>query len=97
MTTLTDVLRFWIEILADGDGYAPQLAAARASTPLNALLKDYAISGDSWRVSLRPAPNKDHRPVTASEIAKDPKTTLSEFGVMNGSAIVFERGASALR
>lgn len=92
MTAPSDILRFWIETVADGDGYAPQLAAARCSTPLAALLEDYSISGDAWRVDLRPAPNKDHRPATAFELARNPGTTLAEFGVLTGSTLIFERG-----
>lgn len=92
MTTPSDIIRFWIEISSEGEGSAPLLAAARYSTPLASLLDDYSISGDNWRVSLRPAPNKDYLPATASQIARDPKTTLGEYGVLNGSTIVFERG-----
>ena len=91
MSDASELVRFWIEIETEEGNAAPILAAGRSSETMKTLLEDYAISGLSWRVSVRPAPNKDEEAQSPSTLSGKDSPTLAEFGIFTGSTVIFRR------
>jgi len=46
-----------------------------------------------WIVSVRPAPTKRYQPTPVEELAGAEAPTLGEFGLVDGSTLIFARSA----
>jgi hypothetical protein len=88
-------VRYWIEIRFDDEGAAPELDIASIDSTVVDVMNEYAIPSTGWNVSVRPAPTKTHKCMAVEEVrAEQPPLTLGQFGVLNGSTLIFARSQS---
>lgn len=88
-------VRFWIEIRFDGESAAPELGIASIDATVADVMSDYAIPSKGWYVSVRPAPTRTHKWMGVEEVrGEQPPLTLGQFGVLNGSTLIFARSQS---
>jgi hypothetical protein len=88
-------VRFWIEIQFDGKSAAPELGIASIESPVADIMSEYAIPSTGWHVSVRPAPTKSYKATRVEELLREQHPpTLAQFGVVNGSTLIFTRSQS---
>ena len=95
LTTMLDSphVQFWIVIQLHSGSQAPALSIAEASSTVEQLMEEYAVPRTGWTVGVRPAPTCHHVARPVEELVGPSSPSLSEFGVLNGSTLVFRRNS----
>jgi hypothetical protein len=84
-------VRFWIEVRMGPGSPAPALAAEKSTATMRDVLRRYAIPETGWIVSVRPTPTRDYEATPIEELVRGDAPTLAEFGLLNGSTLIFAR------
>ncbi|MEA3050317.1 MAG: hypothetical protein QOG84_2153 [Sphingomonadales bacterium] len=84
-------VRFWVSIEAPPVVHAPTLAVGDGSTTIRDVAAAHAIPSRGWTVCVRPAPTNKFRARPIEELIGEDSPRLPDFGVLNGSTILFSR------
>jgi hypothetical protein len=89
---ISSEVRFWIEIQMEGQSAGPELTVASIDYTIFDIMSEYAIPSEQWVVSVRPAPTKRYQPTPVEDLVGVKGPTLGEFGLLDGSTLIFARG-----
>jgi hypothetical protein len=81
-------IHFWVQISRGGKADAPVLDFARPDCKISEIAACHAITDQSWRVSIRPAPVGGHTARTIGEIESE-ALSIADLGVTDGATVMF--------
>jgi len=81
----TGTIEYWLEIIEPDATISRILMMDTPSGPVQEVLDRLGIDGDSWVLSVEPAPCLDWEPWRLPDI--DPELTLERLGVLHGSTV----------
>ena len=90
MMTSSEV-RFWVEIQMEGQSTGPELTIASLNSTIRDIMRQYAIPSNQWLASVRPAPTGGYKPIPVKDLVGKKSPTLDEFGLLDGSTLIFTR------